>query len=71
MSDEHNIYEKYYLSTEGYYFMYRHDVYNWDVMRVSLYADRSGERVDDIRVDEKSRHDIINHFEASIMLNLY
>lgn len=71
---EKNIYEKYHLSTEGYYFKYRHDIYDYEIIRATLF-DRHGRRVDDVRVskghgwEEKSRHDVINHFEAGLLLN--
>jgi len=77
MSDNHfNIYKKYHLSTEGYYFKYRYDKYDWVTVRATLYND-NGERVNDVRVsaggiqeqEEKSHHDVINHFEVELICN--
>lgn len=49
---EKNISDKYYLSTEGYYFMYRHDKNDNSIWRATLYRDKTDERVDDVRVSE-------------------
>lgn len=74
---EKNISDKYYLSTEGYYFMYRHDKNDKSIWRATLYRDKTNERVDDVRVSEgygipeKSHHGIINYFEAKITMGLY
>ena len=65
MTEEINIFETYHLSTEGYYFKYRHDKYDHNIMRVTLWNDL-GEVVDDMSVGDKSRIDIINHFETRI-----
>lgn len=70
---KNNFYDKYYLSTEGYYFKYRQDNNNPEVMRATLYNTKD-ERVDDVRVTEgyglpeKTHHDIINYFEARFSL---
>ena len=69
-----NIFDKYYLSTEGYYFMYRNDRNDNAVLRATLYREKNNEQVDDVRVSEgygmpkKTHHDIINHFEARLTL---
>lgn len=69
-----NTFNKYYLSTEGYYFMYRHDKNDNSIMRATLYRDKNNERVDDVRVSEgygqseKTHHDIINYFETKLTL---
>lgn len=66
-----NFYDKYYLSTDGYYFKYREDNNNPEVTRATLYNSKD-ERVDDVRVTEgyglpeKSHHQVINYFEARI-----
>lgn len=69
---EHNIFETYHLSTEGYYFKYRHDKYKWHIMRAVLFNDK-GEIVDSVTVsssyrltEAKSHHDVINYFEAGL-----
>jgi hypothetical protein len=67
-----NFQEKYYLSTDGYYFKYRPDNNNREVIRATLF-NLKNEKVDDIRVTEgygvpeKSHHQIINYFEAGII----
>lgn len=71
---ERNISDKYYLSTEGFYFMYRHDKNDNSILRATLYRDKTDERVDDVRVSqgyglpEKTHHNIINYFEARLTL---
>lgn len=70
---ENNFYQKYHLSTDGYYFKYRHDNNNPEVVRATLY-NLKDERVDDVRKTEgwgqpeKSHHDIINYFEARLSI---
>lgn len=65
--------QKFYLSTEGYYFKYRYDNNGEEVIRASLY-NLKDDRIDDVRVSEgygfpkKSHHDIINHFEARLQI---
>jgi hypothetical protein len=69
---------KYYLSTEGYYFVYREDRHDPDVKRATLYSTdpKRVAPVDDVRVTagyglpEKSIHQLINHFEARLQLKL-
>ena len=74
IKEQRSIFDKYYLSTEGYYFMYRHDKNDPSIWRVSLYSDRTNERVDDLRVSEgygipeQTHHGVINHFEARLFL---
>ena len=69
---ETNHFDKYYLSTEGYYFMYRSDKNDPSIERVTLYRIYDNSIVDDARVSEgygrlaKSHHDVINYFEARI-----
>jgi len=71
---ETNIFDKYYLSTEGYYFMYRHDRNDKSILRATLYSENDGKPVDDIRVSEgygqpeKTHHQVINNFEAKITM---
>lgn len=71
MKDTFNFQEKYYLSTDGYYFKYREDNNNSEVTRATLYNFKN-ERVDDVRVTEgygmpeKTHHQVINHFEARL-----
>ena len=75
-NEDRNIFDKYHLSTEGYYFMYRKDKNDNKIWRATLYRTSNNEKVDDVRVSthelgvkEKSHHDVINHFEARITLN--
>lgn len=71
----YNFSEQYWLSTEGYYFQYRTDRNDRNIIRATLYNLKK-EVVDDVRVSEgygkpeKSQHDVINYFEARITLNL-
>lgn len=71
MKEDH--FTEFHLSTEGYYFKYRMDIYNSNVTRASLY-NRKGQCVDDVRVSdgfgqpEKNHTDVINYFEARIQL---
>lgn len=66
---------KYYLSTEGYYFKYRADNNDPNIIRATLYNDED-QRVDDVRktegygMSEKSHHNIINYFEARLSMGL-
>jgi hypothetical protein len=66
-----NFYDKYHLSTDGYYFKYREDNNNPEVIRATLYNSKN-ERVDDVRVTEgyglpeKTHHQVINYFEVRI-----
>lgn len=70
---ENNFHKKYHLSTDGYFFKYRHDKNNPEVVRATLY-NLSDERVDDVRktegygLPEKSHNDIINYFEARLSI---
>jgi hypothetical protein len=65
--------EKYYLSTEPYYFIYRPDKNDPNIKRATLFdGDR---RVDDIccsncnhGIPEKDHHQVINYFEARLTL---
>ncbi len=71
---ERNIFEKYGLSTEGYYFMYRRDNNDALIWRATLYKTSNNEIIDDVRVSEgyglpeKSHHNVINYFEARLFL---
>lgn len=66
--------KRYSLSTEGYYFEYRPDNNDRDIMRATLY-NSMGERVDDVRVSDgygmpqKTHHQVINYFEARLTLD--
>lgn len=68
--------QRFYLSTEGYYFKYRPDRNDSRIIRATLYRVSNGEQVDDVRVSEgydlpeKSHHDLINYFEARLDLKL-
>lgn len=68
-----NFYDKYYLSSDGYYFKYREDNNNTEVTRATLY-NLKNERVDDVRVTEGyglvelSHHQVINYFETRLSL---
>lgn len=74
---EKNIYDKYFLSTEGHYFKYRNDRNDNAIWRATLYREGSNGAVDDIRVSEgyglpeKPHHQVINYFEAKITLGKY
>jgi hypothetical protein len=69
-----NTFDKYHLSTEGYYFKYRDDKNDNSILRATLYRTKNNERVDDVRVSEgygiaeKSHHQVINYFEARLTL---
>lgn len=73
-SMETNHFDRYYLSTEGYYFMYRPDRNNSTIERATLYREKDNSVVDDVRVSEgygqpaKSHHQVINYFEARLTL---
>jgi hypothetical protein len=66
--------DKFYLSTEGYYFEYRPDNNDRNIKRATLYRVGTNERVDDVRVSAgygqpaKDHHQIINYFEARLTL---
>lgn len=68
-----NFNDKFYLSTDGYYFKYRADNNDSKVTRATLYNSKD-ERVDDVRVTEgyglpeKSHHQVINYFEARLSM---
>jgi hypothetical protein len=68
-----NFQDKYYLSTDGYYFKYREDNNDSQVTRATLYNSRN-ERVDDVRVSEgygfpeKTHSQVINYFEARLSM---
>lgn len=61
--------QKYYLSTDGYYFKYRPDNNDPQIIRATLYNTKD-ERVDDVRKtegygrSEMNHFNIINYFEA-------
>jgi 23S rRNA-/tRNA-specific pseudouridylate synthase len=67
-------FEKYWLSTEGLYFMYREDRYDPLAIRATLYAEKDNQQIDDVRVSAgyglpaKTHHQVINYFEARITL---
>jgi hypothetical protein len=64
---------KYYLSTEGYSFMYREDRYDKNTIHVEMFRD--GEKVHKQMAKsinygvDKTHHQIINELESKIMLN--
>lgn len=72
---EYNLEDKYYLSTEGYYFKYRHDKNNNQVIRATLY-NVDDKIIDDVRktegygMHEKTHFDVINYFESRLMLKI-
>lgn len=65
---------KWHLSTDGYYFRYRSDKNDSNIIRATLYRTDGKTYVDDIRVSEgygqpeKSHHAVINYFEARLTL---
>jgi hypothetical protein len=67
---------KYYLSTEGYYFVFREDRNDPRIKRATLFSTNPNRMaaVDDVRVregyglPEKSIHQVINHFESRLYL---
>jgi|GEM_PF-6355727 len=67
--------DKYYLSTEPYYFRYRADSNDFSIKRATLF-DGNDSPIDDVRVSsslmygtkEMSHTDVINHFEARLIL---
>ncbi len=74
MAPERNIFERYFLSSEGYYFEYRHDKHDNSIWRVTLYRTKDDSVADDVRVSksdwnpERDHHDVINYFEARLTL---
>ena len=66
-----NFEDKFHLSTDGYYFKYRPDNNNSQIIRATLF-NLKNERVDDMRVSEgyglseKTHHQIINYFESRL-----
>lgn len=60
---------KYYLSTEGYYFMYRPDNYDATIERAILF-DTKDNQLESIRVDGRDHFKIINAFEAMVSTKL-
>ena len=73
--DEQSFGTDFHLSTEGYYFKYRPDKNDSNIVRATLYATGTNRTVDDVRVSEgygrpaKTHHQIINYFEARLTLN--
>jgi len=71
---KHDQFTKWYLSTEGYYFKYREDRNDSNIIRATLYKTQDDSRVVDVRVSEalewgikeKSHHDLINYFEVFV-----
>lgn len=74
---QHDFLSKWFLSTEGFYFKYRSDRNDPNIIRATLYRIKDDSQVDDVRVSEgygqphKSHHDIINYFEAKLQLKHY
>lgn len=73
--DDQPIGEKFHLSTEGYYFVYRPDKYDNTLKRATLYEIKTGKAVNDVRVSAhelgmkaKSHFDVINYFESELFL---
>lgn len=74
---ERELHKKFYLSTEGYYFVYRPDKYNDNILRATLFDDKD-RQIDSIRVKssiedsvremDKPHTDVINAFESMITL---
>lgn len=62
--------EKFYLSTEPYWFFYRLDKYSRHQVRATLY--HGVRKVDDVGVttpyDNREHHDVINYFEARLSM---
>jgi hypothetical protein len=64
---------KHYLSTDGYYFKYRADNNDPNIIRATLYNDKDI-KVNDVRVSEgygsaeKTHHQVINYFEVGLMI---
>jgi hypothetical protein len=74
MSSILHSHDRFFLSTDGYYFMYRPDNNDRTIKRATLYSSSTHNRIDDVRVSagwglpEKTHHDIINHFESNLTL---
>lgn len=74
-TEQVDLYKRFYLSTEGYYFKYRPDRNNSELIRATLYNFKH-EAVDDVAksknsvAPERSHHDIIEYFEARITLGI-
>lgn len=72
----HDFSKKYSLSTEGYYFSYRNDKYDNQLVRATLYGTKDNIRVDDVRVNNRdelkdlTHTGVIDYFEARLLLNL-
>ena len=64
---EINIFDRYYLGDGNNYFKYRYDKYDPTLLRATLYNEY-GERIDDVRVDSRTQHQVINFFEARIQI---
>ena len=70
--------DKYWLSTEGYYFVFREDRNDPRIKRATLFSTNPNRMVavDDVRVSEgyglpvKSIHAVINYFEARLQTGL-
>lgn len=58
---------RYYLSTEGYYFVYRMDHYDHKIIRCTLF-DKNDNIIDDVGLGPKEHFDIINHFETRLQI---
>lgn len=69
-----NFFKKYHLSTEGYYFIYRPDKYDREIVRATLYKTGTNDVVSDTWVTNKyglpnrTHFNIINLFEAEVQL---
>ncbi len=71
---QYQFYDKFYLSTEGYYFIYRLDKYNPFIIRAVLWSIQKNKEVSSIKVSiedniEATHTDVINHFESELFLN--
>jgi hypothetical protein len=69
-------FQKYWLSTEGYYFQYRPDKYDSFIDRATLYDIRNN-IIDDVRVTggrndgaDLTHFNVINHFEARLQMGI-
>lgn len=60
---EQELNKKYWLSTEGYYFMYRPDKYNPEALRATLF-DKSDKQLDSITVNNKDYGIKLNHTQV-------
>lgn len=73
------LHTKYWLSTEGYYFIYRHDKYNENILRATLFTDKD-RQLDSIRVRstyedsgiewDLSHTEVINYYEVMVNTDL-